>query len=33
MKQPGGKEILVQGRPKNAGVDWISGQIRELIRV
>lgn len=33
MKQPGGKEILVQGRPKNTAVNWINDQIKSLIRV
>ena len=33
LKQPGGKEILVEGRPKNAKVNWINDQIRDLIKV
>ena len=33
LKQPGGKDILVQGRPKNKGVNWINDQIRDLIKV
>lgn len=32
MKQPGGKAILVQGRPKNTSVDWINDQIKDLIQ-
>ncbi len=33
LKSPGGREVLVQGRPKNTEVNWINDQIRELLKV
>lgn len=32
LKQPGGRDVLIQGRPKNIGVGWINDQIRDLIK-
>ena len=33
LKQPNGRDILVSGRPKNQGVEWITERISALIRV
>ncbi|KAK9830764.1 hypothetical protein WJX74_006040 [Apatococcus lobatus] len=32
LQQPNGHEVLVKGRPDNQGVDWISDQIRDLLK-
>ena len=33
LKKPGGKEILVSGRPDNHDVNWINDQIQDLLAV
>lgn len=33
LQKPGGKEILVSGRPDNYDVNWINDQIQDLLAV